>query len=253
VTTTLGSKPLATLRAEAGSSNQSRLVEEYLPLVKHVLGRLALALPTTLDREDLLSSGVFGLMRAAATFEPQRGVAFKTFAFTAIRGAILDELRRHDPIPRTRRERLRQIATAEHTLHHELGRPPRPEELAIALGVDAAQLDEDLLALQTSRVLSLQDSDEGEPALLAVTCPAPTAGPQAVAIDAEEKEHLADCIAKLPDAERRVVVLYYHEQLLLKDIGGVLGVSEGRVSQILTRALTRLRALMRDRDAEVRP
>src|SRR5262245_36750661 len=123
------------------ADEKNRLIEEYLPLVHHVLGRLTIHLPTTLDREDLFEVGVLGLMQAAGTFNAAKGAAFKTHAYTNIRGAILDEIRKHDPIPRSRRDRVRLLGEVERALSDKLGRSPTPEEMAEKAGLTIEQVE----------------------------------------------------------------------------------------------------------------
>ena len=237
----------------AATAERDKLLQQYLPLVRFVLGRLVVSLPRTLDRDDLFSAGVFGLMHAAASFDPLRGASFKTYAYTAIRGAILDELRRHDPIPRSRRDRLRRMEEVANTLANKLDRAPRPEELAEALGITLEELDEDYTVLRTANVLSLEEPAGEEEELGQSVCISTVIDPLDAASQQEQKVLLGTCIGKLPEMERRVVVLYYHEGLLLKEIGDLLDVSESRVSQVLTRAITRLRQMMNEGGAPLPP
>src|SRR5262245_15061873 len=145
------------------AEERNRVIEEYLPLVHHVLGRLTIHLPQTLDRDDLFEVGVLGLMQAAQTFNPARGAAFKTHAFTNIRGAILDEIRKHDPVPRSRRDRVRLLGDVERKLADELGRAPTPEEMATAAGLTIEQVEESLVHAHGAAVLSLEEpSEDGE-------------------------------------------------------------------------------------------
>jgi len=209
-------------------------------------------MPATLSREDFFSVGVMGLMHAAAMFDPTRGASFKTFAYTAIRGAILDEIRKHDPVPRSRRDRLRQIERATGALQARLDRMPTLEEIAETLGVSSEELDADLLALHTCRTISLDDQkpsadDDGSSmatSLIAHGVPDPG---EEVSRN-EQVERLAKAIADLPEVDRNVIVLYHYENLFLKEIGEILGLTESRISQILTRATARLRLKMKDRD-----
>ena len=222
---------------------RDRLVEQYLPLVRHVVSRLHVTMPATLSRDDFFSVGVMGLMHAAAAYDPSRGASFKTFAFTAIRGAVLDEIRKHDPVPRSRRDRLRAIDSSVSTLRGELDRAPTVEELAEHMGISAQHLDEDLLALHTCRTLSLDDgvSSEGEVGLGAVLVDDRDIDPGDAVVSRETTQQLAKAISELPEVERHVVVLYHYENLYLKEIGEILGVTESRISQILSRATERLR------------
>ncbi len=229
---------------------RDELIEQYLPLVRHVVARLPVTMPAMLNRDDFYSVGVMGLMHAAAAYDPNRGASFKTFAFTAIRGAILDEIRKHDPVPRTRRDRLRAIDRATGQLQAELGRAPTIEELAERLDVPARNLDEDLLALHTCKILSLDETAAGphgeSTTLGSKLITEDVADPGDAALFAERTEQLAKAIAELPDTERHVVVLYYYEDLYLKEIGEILGVTESRVSQIMARATRRLQSKMKE-------
>ena len=239
-------------RAKPLRSKEDRdeLVLQYLPLVKYVVARLPVTMPATLDRDDFCSVGVMGLMHAATTYDPSRGASFKTFAFTAIRGAILDEIRKHDPIPRSRRDRLRKLDRAAAELHTKLGQAPTLENIAEHLGITPDDLDQDLLALHTCRVLSLNDGVGGQDGFSlgsGLVC-RDAVDPEDQAIDNELKEELTRGISELPEIDRHVVVLYHYENLYLKEIGEILGVSESRISQILSRAMARLRLKMRIRE-----
>ncbi|HLQ37732.1 MAG TPA: sigma-70 family RNA polymerase sigma factor, partial [Planctomycetota bacterium] len=172
----------------------------------------------------------------------------KTFAYTAIRGAILDEVRKHDPVPRNRRDRLRKLDRANSDLAVTLDRAPSQAELATALGCTIEELDDDLLALHTARTLSLDEqtgAGEDTMPLGATLANLMAVDPARRADDRESIDRLAKAVAELPETDRNVVVLYYYEQLFLKEIGQVLGVTESRVSQILTRAVERLRLKMK--------
>lgn len=231
------------------AEERDRLVEQYLPLVRYVVARLPVTMPASLDRDDFFSVGVMGLMHAAATYDPSRGASFKTFAYTAIRGSILDEVRKHDPVPRNRRDRLRKMDRAAAALYAQLDRPPTLIEIAEHLDCTERELDEDLQALHTTRVLSLDESrDASETGTLANALAGKSEQPIQKVDERESRERLAKAIAELAEADRNVVVLYYHEQLYLKEIGKILGVTESRVSQILTRAIERLRLKLKTGD-----
>lgn len=231
---------------------RDELVLQYLPLVKYVVARLPVTMPATLDRDDFCSVGVMGLMHAAATYDPTRGASFKTFAFTAIRGAILDEIRKHDPIPRSRRDRLRKLDRIAAELFGSLGRTPTLEDIAEHMGITTADLDQDLLALHTCRILSLNDGGTNQEgfSLGSGLVSTEAIDPQDRAIDNELKEELARRISELPEVDRHVIVLYHYENLYLKEIGDILGVSESRISQILSRAMARLRLKMHAREED---
>lgn len=232
--------------------DRDALVERYLPLVRHVVGRLPIALPPTLDRDDLCSSGVIGLIHAAETYDETRGASFKTFAYTAIRGAILDEVRKHDPLPRGRRERLRRIDRVIGELHVALGRDPTYDEIAATMGIRPEELDGDLAWARLGRTLSFDelastDDDESDGCCAIST----ERGPLEAAETRDAVDHLAEAIAGLPETERRAVVLYHFEQLYLKEIGELLGVSESRVCQVLSRAMGRLQVKLRASERSV--
>ncbi|MGE3173700.1 MAG: sigma-70 family RNA polymerase sigma factor [Planctomycetota bacterium] len=238
-------KPGAASRVQRTPEERDKLVEAYLPLVRYVVARLPVTMPATLDRDDFYSTGVLGLIHAATTYDPLRGASFKTFAYTAIRGAILDEIRRHDPVPRNRRDRLRLLEATQKELYARLQREPTQAEVAEAMGVSQDDLDADLQALHTARTLSLDETtggdDDGLSTWAALLADPVAADPGDRAVDSERRELLAKAIAELPETDRHVVVLYYHERLYLKEIGQVLQVTESRVSQILSRAIERLR------------
>ncbi len=240
-----------TSRIQRTQEERDRLVEQYLPLVRYIVARLPVTMPGSLDRDDFYSSGVIGLMHAASTYDPTRGASFKTFAYTAIRGAILDEIRKHDPVPRNRRDRLRVLEKTSGELYATLGREPTMAELAEVMECSIEDLDGDLQALQTARLLSLDEvyhSEGGEHSMASSIADEDSIDPVADAVSRERVELLTKAITTLPETERNVVVLYYHEQLYLKEIGQVLGVTESRVSQILSRALERLRMKMRSEE-----
>ena len=230
---------------------RDRLVEQFLPLVRYVVARLPVTMPGSLDRDDFYSVGVIGLMHAAATYDPGRGASFKTFAYTAIRGAILDEVRKHDPVPRNRRDRLRKMDRTNAALRGSLDREPTMGELAAAMGCTEEDLDADLQALHTCRTLSLDERYGGEEdggSLASQIADGDSVDPSLRADDRESLELLTKAISELPETDRHVVVLYYHEQLYLKEIGQILGVTESRISQILTRAIERLRLKLKPKE-----
>lgn len=239
----------ASLRSQ---EERDRLVEQFLPLVRYVVARLPVTMPATLDRDDFYSVGIMGLIHAASTYDPSRGASFKTFAYTAIRGAILDEIRKHDPVPRNRRDRLRKLDAVAGRLRADLGRAPTLEEIAAEMGITADELDGDLLALHTCRTLSLDESLFGDgqmgDSLQSVLAAGTAPDPGDSAERHEDGDLLAKAISELPEVDRHVLVLYYFEDLYLKEIGRILGVSESRVSQILSRATARLRLKLKRKE-----
>lgn len=214
------------------------LILEHVPLLKHIVGRMHLDVPGGLDRDDLYGIGMLGLVAAADAWEPDRGLQFSTFAYTKIRGAILDELRKSDFLPRGRREKLRELDAVVQRLEHERGAPPSPEDLAEELGVAPEEVDQVLLSAASASLVSLEEgpSDALRNLLTDPSCDDPVESAEWN----EMKARLVEAIEELPEQDRSVITLYYAEELLLKEIGQVLGVTESRVSQIHSRALYRL-------------
>lgn len=224
-------------------SDRDQLVLDYLPLVNYILGRLGINIPHHIDREDLFSSGVIGLINASRQYDPDRGASFKTYAYTNVRGAILDELRRQDFIPRTQRDRLKAFNEARQGLEMRLNHPPHADQIAQEMGVPVSEVDEILLLIRSITWLSLDENIGGDYSrdFTSKYLANPRAEDPADAFAMKElKEYLKEAVKKLGDAERRVILLYYNQELLLKEIGEVMGISESRVSQIHSRAIFHL-------------
>jgi RNA polymerase sigma factor for flagellar operon FliA len=232
-------------------SARERLVVAYSPLVKYVAGRLGAGLPAHVDEGDLISYGMIGLLGAIERFEPEREIKFETYAVARIRGAIIDELRSLDWVPRSIRTRARQIEEANASLVASLGRVPTEEELAEKLEVDLEELRQTLLDISQSSVLALDElwtvsDSSGDQVSLLDTIEDPNAiDPQAELDTTEVRDRLADAIESLPERERLVIALYYYENLTLREIGEVLGVTESRVSQVHTKAVLRLKGAIK--------
>jgi len=218
--------------------DRERLILDHVPLLKHIAGRMAFDLPPSIDRDDLIGFGMVGLVQAADAWEPGRGLQFSTFAYTKIRGAILDELRRADFLPRGRREKVRELERAVASLEQAEGVPPSPERISGVLGVSLEEVDEILLSAKSAGCASL-DADASRELYGLLSDPS-SSDPQGSAEWLEMKDLLVAAIQALPEQEKTVITLYYAEELLLRDIASVLGVTESRVSQIHTRALYRL-------------
>ena len=235
-------------KGDGDATARERLVVAYSPMVKFVAGRLGAGLPSHVEDADLISYGLVGLIGAIERFEPERGIKFETFAMTRIRGAIIDELRSLDWVPRSVRSRAREIETAQTKLEHELHRAPTDQEMAGALGISVEEFQESLVRISNSSVVALDElwtvSDaSGDQVSLLDTIQDPQALDPAAEMDTTEmKDRLADAIARLPEREKLVVALYYYENLTLREIGEVLGVTESRVSQLHTKAVLRLRS-----------
>jgi RNA polymerase sigma factor for flagellar operon FliA len=229
---------------------RERLVVAYSPLVKYVSGRMASGLPAHVEESDLISYGLGGLISAIQRFELEREIKFETYAITRIKGAIIDELRSLDWVPRSVRARARAIERANTKLEHKLQRAPTDEEMAKELEMTVGDFQDALLQISNSTVAALDElwtvSDaSGDQVSLLDTLHDPDAPDPAAVMDATElKDRIADAIARLPEREKLVVALYYYENLTLREIGEVLGVTESRVSQLHTKAVLRLRGGM---------
>ncbi len=231
-------------------ADRDALIERYLPLVRHIVGRLTYGLPRGIDRDDLQATGAMGLIRAAETWEEDKGASFKTFAYTAIRGAILDELRRLDPVPRATRERLRRLEKQWQGLARERAPTPPRGEVGARLSCSPEELEADLVALHSSSLVSIDDDGaDSDDSVLGQLGDDDDQDPSARAEHRESIEVVYRAISNLNEQARRAVVLYYDEGLLLKDIGALLGVSESRVCQILARAIATLRLALNEQEA----
>jgi RNA polymerase sigma factor FliA len=235
---------------------RDRLILTYAPLVKYVAGRLGSSLPAHVDEGDLVSYGLLGLIGAIERYDPDRDIKFETYAIARIRGAIIDELRALDWVPRSVRSRARQIERAIGELEAKLGRAPTDEEIAAKVGVTVDELDTSLTDISRSSIAALDElwsvSGDGDQVSLLDTLEDDTiAQPAEVLDETETREALADAIARLPEREKLVVTLYYYEELTLREIGEVLGVTESRVSQLHTKAILRLKSRLAGASARV--
>jgi RNA polymerase sigma factor for flagellar operon FliA len=222
------------------SNNQRRdaLITEHLDFVQRIYGSLAANLPSDVDEENLKSAGVLGLIEAAQNYDPQRGVAFKTFAYPRIRGAIIDELRRNSPLS----QRLLQRIGIVRSILERFEPPVSPEILARETGWTPAEVEECLEAMQLTRSQSLDELEQVAQNQIQSRFLAPDERMQRE----ETLIQLADAIAALPERERVVLTLYHQQGLLLKEIGQVLDVSESRVSRILAQAQFRIQEQFRN-------
>ena len=230
---------------------RERLVIAYSPLVKFVAGRTGARLPSHVEQSDLISYGMLGLIEAMDRFEPKRQIRFETFAMQRIRGAIIDELRSLDWVPRSVRSRAREIEAANSTLENKLGRAPTDGELADKLGMNEEELQDSLLEISNSSILALEelwmtpDASGDRVSLLDTIEDEASPDPQAALDSNEVKDLLGDAIQDLPEREKLVIALYYFENLTLREIGEVLGVTESRVSQLHSKAVLRLRSRLK--------
>jgi RNA polymerase sigma factor for flagellar operon FliA len=234
---------------------RERLVVAYSPLVKYVAGRLASGLPTHVEAADLISYGLIGLISAIERFEPDRDIKFETYAIPRIKGAIIDELRALDWVPRSVRARAREIERANVRLEHRLHRAPTDEEMAAELEITPEDFHDALIQISNSTIAALDElwtvSDtSGDQVSLLDTLQDPEAPDPAEVMDESELEdRVADAIARLPEREKLVIALYYYENLTLREIGEVLDVTESRISQLHTKAVLRLRSRLGEEKA----
>jgi len=233
-------------RESQDQSARQELVQKYAKIVKYVAGRMAIGLPHYVEFSDLMSAGLLGLIQAIDNFDYQRGIKFETYAIPRIRGAILDELRSQDWFPRSLRRKAKQLEEAFATLETRLGRPATNQEVADALQIDVGELDGILGEVAVATIMSLDADTSGEESEQSNTLGDHLADPRAEDIERtlaaqEMRELIARRLAELPDKEQLVLVLYYYEELTLKEIGEILDVTESRVCQIHTKAIMRLK------------
>ena len=235
-------------KEEGDARSRERLVLAYSPLVKYVAGRMSSGLPAHVEEADLISYGLLGLISAIERFDLEREIRFETFAITRIKGSIIDELRSLDWVPRSVRAKAREIERTNARLENQLHRAPTDSEMAAALESTVEEFQESLVRISNSSVVALDElwtvsDSSGDQVSLLDTIQDPTAVDPAQEMDLTDmKDRLADAIARLPEREKLVVALYYYENLTLREIGEVLGVTESRVSQLHTKAVLRLKS-----------
>ena len=230
---------------------RNRLILDYAPHIRHIIFRIRPRLPPSIDLEDLENSGILGLIDAIEKFDPSKGILFKTYAEYRVRGAILDELRALDWVSRSTRQKINRLSQVYTELEQTLGRAATEEEVIEALGVDSDEFYAMLSQVSSVTLMSLDDLKD--PAMLKSL----NIYYEGANLDAKDiidsidmntlKRIAAEGIEALPERERLVIILYYHEDLNMKEIGAVMEVTESRVSQIHTSAILRLRGRMRRR------
>lgn len=223
------------------------LIKQYAPLVKYVAGKVAIGMPQNVEFDDLVGYGVFGLFDAIEKFDPDKHVKFKTYAVTRIRGAIFDELRSIDWVPRSVRQKGREIEEAVRKLESSLGRSATDQEIAREMGMTNREFEKVMMKVSGTSILSLNDvwytGDDSDKVSIADSIESPqNMNPDTLVEKEEIKRVIVQAIHDLPDKEKKVLILYYYEDLTLKEIGKVLEVTESRVSQLHTKAIIRLKA-----------
>ncbi|MBE6097055.1 MAG: FliA/WhiG family RNA polymerase sigma factor [Schwartzia sp.] len=217
---------------------RDRLVEQYMNLVNIIAGRLAISLPPHVDRDDLISSGFFGLLDAVERYEPDRKNKFETYASVRIRGAMLDYLRSKDWVPTSVRAKIKKYENTVRELETSLGRNASDEEIADAMGITIDELNKTVSQMNVATIIPLDDYIRAE---------TPNDGLESPGANIEKlemQEILAKAIHRLPEREKQVVSLYYYEELTMKEISLVLHLSEARVCQLHTKAIFRLRGFL---------
>lgn len=232
----------------SGTLNRSGWIEEYAPLVKRIAHHIMAKLPASVEVDDIIQAGMMGLMDAVKRYEETQGAQFETYAAQRIRGAMLDELRNCDWLPRGIRKNMRQIEKAIHSLEQKFGRPPSEQEIARQMQLGLAQYQHMLQEARGHQLVYYEDYCGGDDehffdrhAVLA------HAGPLDHLLDEDMRERLSHGIEELPEREKIMMGLYYEQDLNLREIGEIMGVSESRVCQIHTQAIARLRAMLRDK------
>ena len=231
---------------------KNRYVEQYSPLIKYLADRLAARLPDHINKDDLISSGVLGLIDAVDKFDPDRAIMFKTYAEFRIKGAMLDELRSLDWVPRSIRKKASQLDKMLQRMEVELGHPPSDEEAAAALAITVPEylklLDEvsaiNILDLDAFRATDKTGARESRD-IYDILADENALDALAVLSQGEMRDVLAEAIDGLNEKDRLVVTLYYHEEMTMKEIGQVMGYTESRISQLHTKSLLRLRSKLR--------
>lgn len=228
-------------------ATREAIILKYAPLVKYVAGRVAIGLPSNVEFDDLVSFGVFGLMDAIEKFDLSRGIKFETYAIARIRGAILDGLRSNDWVPRSVRQKARELERVCAELENRLGRSATDQEISDAMGISIQDFYQLLSEVSCTTLSSLDElwmvhSNEDDSVRVLDLVKNKESEDPLYQVEIEEvKETLANAIESLPERERMVIALYYYEGLTLKEIGEIMEISESRVSQIHTKAIFRLR------------
>ncbi|HEX4018840.1 MAG TPA: RNA polymerase sigma factor WhiG [Frankiaceae bacterium] len=239
-------------KAEGDSAVRERLILHYAPLVKYVAGRVGVGLPPNIEQADLVSYGIFGLIDAIEKFDLSRAIKFETYAISRIKGAIIDELRSIDWIPRSIRSKAREVERAYAALEARLHRTPTEPEVAAELGIGLDDLHSIFGQVSFVNVLALDEllnvnGEKGDKVSLVDTLEDTRVEDPVRAFESQETKHLlARAINLLPEREKIVVTLYYYEGLTLAEIGQVLGVTESRICQMHTKAVLQLRAKLAD-------
>lgn len=228
------------------------IITSYLPLIRKLAGKLSIALPPSLDEEDLVGSGIIGLIEAWERYESSRGVQFSTYATWRIKGAMIDEIRKSSPAPRSYFSQFRKLHEAEEKLRQSLNREPEKEEIASTLGWNPSTVDQVWANYNLMSVVSLDKvihTPDGEDSLrLEGVIASPEQTPEEILTDKDQVKQLAEAIDKLPEREKLMLSLFYYEELTKKEVAELMKVSAARISQLHARAIERLRVMLNEQD-----
>lgn len=229
---------------ESAAPDRDRLVEENMHIVKIIAHQVAMNLPPHIEVDDLISAGTIGLLEAVDRFDSSKGVRFNTYASIRIRGAIMDELRGMDWMTRSMRDKSNQLEKAYHEIERKTGRPAEAEEVAKYMGIKTDQLYNILSEVSALTVLNLEDlgvnNEDGMDILECIKDP-DGKDPMAVAKLNELKKRVAEAVSSLPEKEKLIISLYYYDEMTLKEIGKILGITESRVCQLHSQTMHRLK------------
>jgi RNA polymerase sigma factor for flagellar operon FliA len=224
-------------------NSEDEIVDRYASLVKRVAYHLLSRLPNTVQIDDLIQAGMIGLLEAVRHYDAKQGASFETYAGIRIRGAMLDEIRRSDWVPRSVHRKARQVAETIRQIEHNKGAEARDSEVAEAMGLSVSEYQQILQDMKGAKLLSFEELNSGEDAL-SDRLPCQSSEPYATVEGQHFAESLSEAIDGLPEREKLVLSMYYNDELNQREIGAVLGVSESRVCQIQSQALLRLQARM---------
>jgi RNA polymerase sigma factor FliA len=235
--------------ARLDPQERDRLVMEFLPEVNYIARRIHDRIPAHVPLDDMVNAGIVGLLEALKNYDPSRNVQLKTFAKLRIQGAMLDMLREFDWCPRTVRRKAREMDDASRKLQNSLGRDPSEHEVAQAMNIGVKELQDlltDLRGVNLGSLQAMEDDDSREEPRVKYVPNSPDEDPYYVCLRSEIRSCLTQVVSELPDRERQLLALYYNEELTMKEVGMVLGIGEGRVSQLHSAALLHMRGRMQE-------
>jgi RNA polymerase sigma factor for flagellar operon FliA len=235
---------------------RDKLIIQYIYLIKYVVGRLRINLPATISTDDIAGYGVEGLIDAIERFIPSRGVRFETYAIMRIRGSIIDRIRSQDWVPRGARRKYKKIQNAILKLQMNLGRIPTSQEIADEVGTTKEKVEASINEMESNTLISLHEkrdsSSEGSLEIIDTIVDSKSVDPLQELESNDIKKSLSLALSKLPERERMILALYYHENMTLKEIGETISISESRVCQLHAQAIMKLRKLLNNKDLRLR-